>query len=392
MTEPLDPMLDPSGQVTADEPADDGFPSGSGEAPPPAAEASPPVPPPAAEAPAEAAPPAETALAEAPLSAETALAEVPLSAETAAAEPAESSGGGTPSEGLAVSEAPADAVLVPLEAIAPATGQAPLTRRAFLGFGLALTGGVAGAAALGQLFPVFTSAEDKVSPLVPNYDPKSKAWTFVVDTSKCIGCGLCVVACKEENNVPESAEFTRTWVERHTTMTDGTRYVDAPDAGINGFPATCTAPGSEGKTVASAFFQPRLCMQCEDSPCTAVCPVGATYRTEDGVILVDARRCIGCGYCVVSCPYGARYLTPADEDSPANTPGVADKCTWCYHRINRGQRPACVEICPVGARRFGDANDPASDIAAYAKGSQPLHPEYGTRPRVLYLGPTLQEA
>lgn len=289
---------------------------------------------------------------------------------------------------------PTDAVLVPLEEIAPAIEEASLTRRAFLGFGLALAGGVAGAAALGQLFPVFASADDEVSPLIPDYDPATKAWTFVVDTGRCIGCGLCVVACKEENHVPESAEFTRTWIERHTTMTDGTTYVDSPDAGINGFPAACTAPGAEGKTVKASFFQPRLCMQCEDSPCTVVCPVGATYRTEDGIILVDARRCIGCGYCVVSCPYGARYLTPADEDSPANTPGVADKCTWCYHRISRGRKPACVEICPVGARRFGDANDPASDVAAeaLAAGARPLNPEYGTRPRVLYLGPTLDEA
>ena len=146
--------------------------------------------------------------------------------------------------------------------------------------------------------------------------------------------------------------------------------------------------------VLSSFFQPRLCMQCEDSPCTAVCPVSATYRTEDGVILVDSRRCIGCGYCVVACPYGARYLVPAGEDAPNGTPGVADKCTWCYHRISRGQKPACVEICPVGARRFGDASDPESEIATLVRerGPQPLHPEYGTRPRVLYLGPTLQEA
>jgi len=308
-------------------------------------------------------------------------------------DPAPESPATTPHPVPAVEAAPDDAVLVPLEAIGPAIEQASLTRRAFLGFGAALVGGVAGAAVLAKLFPVFVSAEDTVSPLVPDYDPASKAWTFVVDTSKCIGCGLCVVACKEENHVPESAEFTRTWVERHTTMTDGTRFVDSPDAGINGFPAACTAPGAEGKTVKSAFFQPRLCMQCEDSPCTAVCPVSATYRTEDGIILVDARRCIGCGYCVVSCPYGARYIVPADEDSPANTPGVADKCTWCYHRITKGQKPACVEICPVGARRFGDANDPSSDVAAEAAaaGAQPLHPEYGTRPRVLYLGPTLQE-
>lgn len=285
---------------------------------------------------------------------------------------------------------PPDAVLVPLESIAPQLEQASLSRRAFLGFGVALAGGVAGAAVLGQLFPVFASAEDEVAPLVPSYDPKSRAWTFVVDSSRCIGCGLCVVACKEENHVPESAEFTRTWVERHATMTDGSVFVDSPDAGINGFPATSTAPGAEGRTVDFAFFEPRLCMQCEDSPCTAVCPVSATYTTEDGIVLVDARRCIGCGYCVVACPYGARYITPADEDTPASMPGVADKCTWCYHRISRGQMPACVEICPVGARRFGDANDPRSTIRsdALAAGGAPLHPEYGTRPRVIYIRPS----
>ncbi len=142
------------------------------------------------------------------------------------------------------------------------------------------------------------------------------------------------------------------------TTTDGAVYVDAPDAGMNGFPAESTAPGAAGKPVEASFFEPRLCMQCENSPCTAVCPVGATYRTEDGVILVDSRRCIGCGYCVVACPYGARYLVPAGPDAPNGTPGVADKCTWCYHRISRGALPACVEVCPVGARRFGDANDP----------------------------------
>ncbi len=313
------------------------------------------------------------------------------------APPAEPAVAGATAPGRAAAtagEAPADAVLVPLEAIAPAIRQASLSRRAFLGFGLALAGGVAGAAVLGQLFPVFASAGDQVSPLVPNYDPATKAWTFVVDTSKCIGCGLCVVACKEENHVPESAAFTRTWVERHVTMTDGTVYVDSPDAGINGFPPTSTAPGAGGKTVKSAYFQPRLCMQCADSPCTSVCPVSATYTTQDGIVLVDARRCIGCGYCVVACPYGARYITPAGEDTPAGTPGVADKCTWCYQRISKGQQPACVEICPVGARRFGNANDPNDDIrtAALAAGARPLHPEYGTQPRALYLGPALQES
>jgi tetrathionate reductase subunit B len=109
---------------------------------------------------------------------------------------------------------------------------------------------------------------------------------------------------------------------------------------------------------------------------------------------VDARRCIGCGYCVVACPYGARYIAPAGEDAPNGTPGVADKCTWCYHRISRGDLPACVDICPVGARKFGDAADPTSEIATIVRdrAPKPLHPEFGTRPRVLYLGPATEEA
>jgi Fe-S-cluster-containing dehydrogenase component len=290
--------------------------------------------------------------------------------------------------------APADAVLIPLDELAPAITAASVSRRAFLGFGLALAGGVAGAGALAQFFPVFASAGDEVSPIVPNYDPATKAWTFVVDTSACIGCGLCVVACKEENHVPETPEFTRTWIERHVTTTDGTLYIDSPDAGIDGFPKDSTAPGAAGKPVASSYFQPRLCMQCAEPPCVGVCPVSATYKTEDGIVLVDARRCIGCGYCVTSCPYGARYLTPAGEDTPSDTPGVADKCTWCYHRINKGQQPACVEICPVKARQFGDANNPADPIAGIVEATNPapFHPEWGTAPRVLYLGPALEEA
>jgi Fe-S-cluster-containing dehydrogenase component len=133
-------------------------------------------------------------------------------------------------------------------------------------------------------------------------------------------------------------------------------------------------------------FVPRLCMQCENSPCTAVCPVGATYRTADGVILVDEERCIGCGYCVVACPYGARYLVPAGARTPTGVAGVADKCTFCYHRITKGLLPACVEACPTQARVFGEYKLKASPLGQLMRMShlQVLKPALNTEPKVLY--------
>jgi tetrathionate reductase subunit B len=300
----------------------------------------------------------------------------------------------TPAAPIAPPNAPVGVDLVPLTDLAAAITEVSMSRRLFLGFGLSVVGGMTGAAALARFFPVFAESNDAPPPIVPAYDPAGKRWTFVVDSASCIGCGLCVVACKEENNVTEDPGFARTWVERHSTTADGTGYVDSPGGGAEGFPPTSVAPGAAGQDIKSAFFEPRLCMQCEDSPCTAVCPVGATYRTADGIVLVDARRCIGCGYCVVACPYGARYIAPAGDRAPNGTPGVADKCTWCYHRISRGDLPACVEVCPVGSRKFGDASDPDSEVAAIvrAQAGKPLHPEFGTRPRVLYLGPATEEA
>jgi tetrathionate reductase subunit B len=214
------------------------------------------------------------------------------------------------------------------------------------------------------------------------------AWAFGVDASACIGCGHCVEACKLENHVAPEPKYNRTWVERRVVADDGRVYVDSPDAGIHGFPPESTAPGAAHAKVASSEFVPRLCMQCDNPPCVAVCPVSATYRTPEGVVLVDQSRCIGCGYCVVACPYGARYLTPAGEASPTGNPGVADKCTWCYHRISRGLEPACVEVCPVDARVFGDLNDPGSPIQAIVRtpGVALLRPELGTRPKVFYVG------
>ena len=213
-------------------------------------------------------------------------------------------------------------------------------------------------------------------------------WAFGVDATKCIGCGTCVGACKAENGVPLAPEYNRTWIERHSIAPDGTVFVDSPEGGAHGFPAKSTAPGAENVEFVSSAFVPRLCMQCENPPCVTVCPVGATYRTPEGIVLVDQARCIGCGYCVVACPYGARYLVPEGDRSPTGQVGVADKCTWCYHRITDGRQPACVEVCPVDARVFGDLNDEASPIQAFlqAPGSGVLRPELGTLPRVFYVG------
>jgi Fe-S-cluster-containing dehydrogenase component len=210
------------------------------------------------------------------------------------------------------------------------------------------------------------------------YDPRDHEWVFIVDTTKCIGCGRCVRACKQENNVPMEPEFTRTWIERYVQTVDGEWHVDSPEAGMHGFVSPEANAAIADLSITKSFFLPKLCNQCEKPPCVQVCPVAATYKTGDGIVLVDRDKCIGCRYCIQACPYGARYLDPHEH--------VADKCTWCYHRITRGLMPACVEVCPVGARRFGDLRDPESDVSKYIEELRlyVLKEDLGTRPRVHY--------
>jgi Fe-S-cluster-containing dehydrogenase component len=241
-----------------------------------------------------------------------------------------------------------------------------------------------GAGAVFEWLTSATASAQPLDPIVASYDASAHRWGFVVDVGSCIGCGKCVVACKTENNVPTQAEHTRTWIERRSTTVTNRVVVDSPEAGAVGF----NEPPPGDATVLNGQFVARLCMQCENSPCTQVCPVGATYRTADGVILVDETRCIGCGYCVVACPYGARYLVPAGANTPTGVAGVADKCTFCYHRITRAQQPACVTVCPVGARKFGDLDDPRSEVSVILteQPSRVLRPDLGTKPRVHYVG------
>ncbi len=205
-------------------------------------------------------------------------------------------------------------------------------------------------------------------------------WRFLVDIRKCIGCGRCLRACKLENNVPWQPEYNRTWVERYAFADDEQVMVDSPDAGINGFIAEDLNTKYPGLKIRKTFFVPKLCNQCNKPPCVPVCPVGATFKTKEGVVLIDRKACIGCRYCIQACPYGARYFDPRLK--------IVDKCTWCYHRITKGLQPACVEACPVGARMFGDLNDPQSMINTVMRRETigMLKPEVGTSPKVLYVG------
>jgi Fe-S-cluster-containing dehydrogenase component len=205
------------------------------------------------------------------------------------------------------------------------------------------------------------------------YDPAEHFYGMGIQVDKCIGCGRCVEACKAENDVPREPFYFRTWVERYVFDNDGEVTVDSPEGGIRGF-----LPGEEDGEVLRAFFVPKLCNQCDSPPCVQVCPVGATFKTEDGVILIDTDYCIGCRYCIQACPYGARYLDPRTK--------TADKCTFCYHRITKGQLPACVEVCPTEARVFGELKERASPLRRMMRMSQiqVLKPAMNTEPKVYY--------
>jgi tetrathionate reductase subunit B len=223
-------------------------------------------------------------------------------------------------------------------------------------------------------------------PAIPNFDWNKHQWAFGVDAEKCIGCLRCVEACKRENNVSPDAHHFRTWVERYVTLEgeEKARIDSQAD------PVNIEVSGAEGQyrfanrykdaKVEKAFFVPKLCNHCTNPACVQVCPTGATYKTEDGVVVIDHTYCIGCQYCVQACPYGARFF---NEEK-----GVTDKCTWCYHRITKGLQPACVEVCPVGARIFGDRNDKQSLISQFIQNHrvQVLRPETGNAPNVFYVG------
>jgi len=207
----------------------------------------------------------------------------------------------------------------------------------------------------------------------PNYKTTDHWWGMLLDITKCIGCGSCVRACQLENQVPDG--YYRTWVERYVVRDwgFGNIRVDSPDGGKNGFPVLAD---KEGKS----FFVPKLCNHCADSPCTQVCPVGATFISPDGVVLVDKKYCLGCRYCIQACPYGCRFLNPETQ--------TAEKCSLCYHRITKGLTTACCEVCPTGARQLADLKDPADPVHEFLKthSVQVLKPHLATGAKAFYNG------
>lgn len=173
---------------------------------------------------------------------------------------------------------------------------------------------------------------------------------MLIDLRRCTGCNACAVACKAENAVPLGR--WRGWVK-------------VVEKGLYPY--------------ASRSFLPAICNNCENPICVRNCPTQATYAREDGIVMVDPHRCIGCKYCIASCPYDVRYLSPFKK--------IVQKCQWCNHRVDAGLLPACVQTCPTGAMTFGDVNNPLSDISRLLASNpvQVLKPEKDTRPHVFYI-------
>lgn len=205
-------------------------------------------------------------------------------------------------------------------------------------------------------------------------------WVMVIDQAACIGCDYCTMACRAENDVPPEISWNK--------------VIPVGEVG--------------GRNV----FLPRPCMHCENAPCVDVCPVKASYHRDDGIVMTDYDKCIGCRYCEVACPYLARAFNWESFEGPnpavpqwgqpgveRRPRGVVEKCTFCFHRIDRGlaqgltpgvdegATPACVVGCPVGARKFGDLNDPESEVSRLLRShpSYRLREDLGTSPRVYYL-------
>lgn len=194
--------------------------------------------------------------------------------------------------------------------------------------------------------------------------PPGVEFAYALDLSRCIGCRRCVYACVEENN--QSRDPQVHWIRVLSMHKE--RGIAFPEADPYYEPEEVPQDGH--------FYVPVACQQCRNAPCTKTCPTGATWTEPDGIVVIDYDWCIGCRCCMAACPYGARRFNwrepsiPKDELNPlthylGNRPrprGVVEKCTFCIQRVREGRYPACVEVCPAGARKFGNLLDPSSEI------------------------------
>ncbi|HJU07792.1 MAG TPA: 4Fe-4S dicluster domain-containing protein [Rhodanobacteraceae bacterium] len=240
--------------------------------------------------------------------------------------------------------------------------------------------------------------------------PSKKKLGLVIDLNTCVGCHACAMACKEWNDgghfgpLPDSEPYGAgpqgVWFNRvHTYEVTGdgrreTRNVEEHSGD------TLSSPVSRFPSPVQMVHFPRSCLHCETPDCVTVCPTGASYkRAEDGIVLVDEDKCIGCQLCAWACPYGAREISlerpHKQADGRPDKRGTMQKCTLCVDRIynealdESDRQPACVMACPTRARHFGDLGDPKSAISQLVaqRGGYELMPEFGYRPVNKYLPP-----
>lgn len=212
-------------------------------------------------------------------------------------------------------------------------------------------------------------------------------FVYGLNISRCIGCRKCVHACVKENNQSREPEIQYI---RVLEMEKGSINVETANHHYD--PETVPNPDK--------WYMPVQCHQCANPPCVKVCPVEATWQEPDGITVIDYDWCIGCRYCEAACPYWARRFNFAEPKIPdgevnpdmgylSNRPrpkGVVEKCTFCLHRTRVGRMPACLEVCPTGARKFGNVLDPDSEVAYILRNKRVyvLKEEVGTIPRFFY--------